>query len=181
MNRGTLWRRARVVVPVLVFGVVSVAAAEELEQRRMIHTRVVHATVVAPSRSLHVDPSVGLISTKLTSRLPYREYTLLQEVRQALGVGETGRITLPADGGTVEVKPVAFRDQHTHMKVRITSAAFSAQQAPVELNADATPKGTVVIGGVPHRDGTLLILIQQQQAPVQGSPASKLFGESPQY
>jgi hypothetical protein len=39
----------------------------------------------------------------------------------------------------------------------------------------------VVIGGMPHANGTLLILIQQQQAPVAGSAASRLFGESPQY
>lgn len=181
MTTRSPWLRVRVALPILVLGIVSVAAAEELEQRRIIHTRVVHATVATPTRSLHVDPSVGLISTKLTSKLPYREYTLLQDVRQALGVGETGFIMLPANGGTVEVKPVAFQDNRTRMKLKITSAAFNAQPTPVELNADATPKGTVVIGGVPHRDGTLLILIQQQQAPVQGSPASKLFGESPQY
>ncbi|MBK7975317.1 MAG: hypothetical protein IPK07_19215 [Deltaproteobacteria bacterium] len=173
--------RVRLLLPALVFGVVSVAAAQEVEQRRIIHTRVVHATIATSARNLHVDPSVGLISTKLTSKLPYREYTLLQEVRQALGVDEIGSIMLPAHGGSVEVKPTAFLDNRTRMRVKVLPAASDVRSKPVELNAETSAKGTVVIGGVPHRDGTLLILIQQQQAPAQGSPASKLFGESPQY
>ncbi len=176
--------RRRWAIAALVLLGATTAAAQEAEQRRLIHTRVVHASVHAKAASagVWVDPSLRLISTKLTSQFPYRRYTLLQDVTQSLGVNEIGSIVLPANGGSVEVKPTAFVGKRTRMMVRLVPAARGdLSDRAVQMEAESSPKGTVVIGGMPHPDGTLLILIQQHEAPRAGASASQLFGNSPRY
>ncbi|MFN7956239.1 MAG: hypothetical protein U0610_31310 [bacterium] len=181
MKAGRLGLGGRWAVGALLVLGATAAAAQEAEQRRLIHTRVVHASVTAPSREVWVDPSLRLISTKLTSQFPYRRYTLLQDVTQSLGVDEMGSIVLPADGGSVEVRPIAFDGKRTRMVVRLVPARADLGNRAVQIKAETSPRGTVVIGGMPHPNGTLLILIQQHEALPAGSAASRVFGASPQY
>ncbi len=183
MNVARVAAHRRWAITALVLLGATTAAAQEVEQRRLIHTRVVHASVnpKAATTGVWVDPSLRLISTKLTSQFPYRRYTLLQDVTQSLGVNEIGSIVLPANGGSVEVKPTAFVGKRTRMMVRLVPARGDLSDRAVQMEAESSPKGTVVIGGMPHPDGTLLILIQQHEAPRAGASASQLFGNSPRY
>lgn len=146
----------------LVSAVATVAVAQETESRRLVQMRVIHASANhLAGQEIWVDPSLQLIRSKLMVRFPYQRYVLLQSITQALGLNEKGAVVLPDRGGSVEIVPTAFLGPRMRMHVRVVPASITS---PVDLAAETNPSGTLVIGGVPHADGTLLILIQQQQS-----------------
>ncbi len=178
-------------IPVALVAAASVAWAQEAEQRRLVHTRVLHASPnwLGQEAWLDVwhepgDPTLALLRTKLT-RFPYRHFALLQNVTYALAVNERGEVMLPNNGGSIEIMPTGFAGQRMRMQIRLVPASLAR---PIELSATSNPRGTVVIGGVPHATGTLMILIQQQPQPTPqqqqaaaGSIANTLFQSPQQY
>ena len=121
--------------------------------RRDIGLRVIHA---APTDDGHqVDPRLRSIADRLIARFPGKRFRLLKDVTQPLAVNETAEVLLP-DEHRVEVTPVRFEGRTIRMQIRLVPPAGET----VEMAADAAGEGTIVIGGLRHADGTLLVLVR---------------------
>lgn len=146
-------------VLLLMLAAMCVAIAFAAEPVVRFGARVVLATNGPPPAGLPAVPPpteerIQLVLPKLKQLFGYREYTWLERHRAEVPIGSTQR--WPVSGGReLEVTPAGIADGSVQMRVRLTRGKLTELTTSIQA-ASGHP---AVIGGPPHANGVLIIII----------------------
>ena len=106
------------------------------------------------------EERIQLVVPKLRQLFGYREYTWLDRYRAEVPVGTIQRWPMPG-GRQLEVTPQSIDDSSVSMQVRLSRGTVTE----LTTNIQAASGHPAVIGGPPHGNGVLIIIIWARANP----------------
>ena len=147
-----LWNLAKLFV-VFSFGPAAWAAdidpAEKTQQEIQLKVRTIHASNEADC----VDPKVSAIKQQLDV-IKYRCFRLIREDSQRVPWHADAAFQI-SGGRSLIVVPQEFRNRRISLKVSLLEENKSFFETTVRLSN----RGTILLGGAPHKDGVLILII----------------------
>ena len=119
----------------------------------------------APGASAMEDERLKRIVPQLRTLFRYNEYTTLERHRVDGPLGTTQRFSIPGDRW-LEVTPDEMQGRRVRMRVRL----FKGDQPEMNASIIAAPGAPAVLGGPPHGNGVLIIILWANPSPFPGAP-----------
>ena len=118
------------------------------------------AQAPAPAGPPEIDERLQQILPRLRTLFRYPEYTTLERHRVDVTLGTQQRFALPG-ARELEVTPDQVQGRAVHMRVRLSRGS----QQELRATITAAPGSPAVLGGPPHGDGVLIIILWANPAP----------------
>jgi hypothetical protein len=111
-------------------------------------------TVLASQGSQFMDPELSGLVKELQSLFRYSSYRLLGKDRLALNIRETGTVSLPGKR-LLKITPTDVQGKRVELQLVILKKKKQIFETVVQL----LNKGSIIVGGPKHKDGSLLFNI----------------------
>jgi RNA polymerase sigma-70 factor (ECF subfamily) len=127
---------------------------------RVLQAHNAAPTAQASPAAPEIDERLQKILPRLRTLFRYPEYTTLERHRVDVTLGTQQRFPLPG-ARELEVTPDQVQGRAVHMRVRLSRGA----QQELRATITAAPGAPAVLGGPPHGDGVLIIILWANPAP----------------
>jgi hypothetical protein len=111
-------------------------------------------TVLASQGSEFIDPELSGLAQELQSLFRYSSYRLLSKDRLSLNVRETGTVSLPGKR-VLRITPTGVQGKRVELQLVILKKERQIFETVIQL----LNKGSIIVGGPKHKDGSLLFNI----------------------
>jgi hypothetical protein len=111
-------------------------------------------TVLASQGSEFIDPELAGLAQELQSLFRYSSYRLLSKDRLSLSVRETGTVSLPGNR-VLKITPAGVEGKRVELQLVILKKEKQIFETVIQL----LNKGSIIVGGPKHKDGSLLFNI----------------------
>ena len=111
-------------------------------------------TVLASQGSEFIDPDLSDLAKELQSLFRYSSYRLLSKDLLSLNARDTGTVSLPGKR-VLKITPTGVQGKRVELQLVILKKKKQIFETVIQL----LNKGSIIVGGPKHKDGSLLFNI----------------------